>query len=186
MSDFRTFLASRAHLDELLGTPQALEAQFIRGSVPSAASGALVDAAGDAIITNEGITVLNGAITVTNASSVVVIDGSSDIFKIWATGTLQAPTVIGPLQGEDTVNLTSLGVLPGFAAFISPDGTSRVYASPFVVVPIGGSAVGAVVSCFVDDPGGGSITVHALNQALASSSYGPFNCRYYLYKESAL
>jgi hypothetical protein len=50
----------------------------------------LVHASGNTVIDQDGIAVSGGAIVVTNPAGTVVIDGSSDMFKIAATGTFTA------------------------------------------------------------------------------------------------
>jgi hypothetical protein len=60
------------------------------------------------IVDRGGITVTDGAITVTNGDDIVIIDGSSDMFRIAATGTL-ADTVSTGTNGQVTATLTALG-----------------------------------------------------------------------------
>jgi hypothetical protein len=50
---------------------------------------------GNVLIDSSGVTVTNGRITVANAGSTVIIDGTSNMFKIAATGTLTTTESVG-------------------------------------------------------------------------------------------
>ena len=71
---------------------------------------------GDVVINASGITITNGAITVTNPSATVVIDGTSNMFKIQATGTLTLPSGGGVLN--TSVTLSSLGTFTEVPALL--------------------------------------------------------------------
>jgi len=75
-----------------------------------------------------GLFITDGAITVTNPGATVIIDGTSNMFKIAATGTLtQAFGAVGTRPGN-SVQLTALGngftVLPTFLANITNQNSS--------------------------------------------------------------
>ena len=91
-SELDAFRTGRDRLASLLGTPKDSTEQFVRVAAAGTAGPvpALVNAGGDAIITNGGIRVINGAIEVQNAGATVIIDGTSDMFKIAASGTVSA------------------------------------------------------------------------------------------------
>jgi hypothetical protein len=62
------------------------------------------------VIDVTGLTVTNGKITVTNPGSVVIIDGTSNMFKIQASGS-SSVTVAADTSGATDVTLTGLGTL---------------------------------------------------------------------------
>ena len=73
------------------------------------------------VIDSTGIAVTSGSITVTNDAGTVVIDGTSNMFKIDATGTM---TQVG--TGDTTTTLTALGtghaLFPAFLNTVTHDG----------------------------------------------------------------
>lgn len=70
------------------------------------------------IVDRGGITVTDGAITVTNAGATVIIDGTSDMFKIAATGTVTTSITAGSFGGAGTT-LSGLGTLAAPLAMLS-------------------------------------------------------------------
>lgn len=63
----------------------------------------------DVLINSSGITVTNGKIIVRNGAATVIIDGSSNMFKIAASGSLQVHWGASPGVVTDFVTLTGLG-----------------------------------------------------------------------------
>jgi hypothetical protein len=85
-------------------------------------------AAGDVLIDKNGIAITNGKISVTNAGSTVIIDGTSDMFKIAATGTQSLN--VGASSGETAVSVTLTGLgtyttCPAYLAVETADTTSQ-------------------------------------------------------------
>ncbi len=73
---------------------------------------------GNVVINSSGITITGGKISVTNASATVIIDGSSNMFKIAASGTTSATA-----GATATTTLTGLGTqttILAFLGFVSP------------------------------------------------------------------
>jgi hypothetical protein len=108
------------------------------------------------IIDAAGITVTNGALVVTNPGSTVIIDGTSDMFRIEATGTL---SVTGPATTRDTstdLTLTGLGALPTTPAHIDYIAGSNV-TSVEQILAVGQQRQGG----FVATTSGGSPTLLA-------------------------
>ncbi len=190
MSDFETFLASRARLDSLLGTPTEAMAQFIQPPTPSIAAPQLVNAGGDAIITNEGITVTNGAITVRNAGSVVVIDGTSNMFKIAASGTLSvAWPGSSPGANEAVVTLAGVAVASAPPAVV---GLVSAYAGgQRAPIFMSFTAAGALMQgafWWVKLVAGSTTDceIHLYAQACTVTSTGSAGVRYYVLREAGL
>ena len=198
MSDFSDFLASRARLDSLLGTPQDAENQFIHvapagtaGPVPQ-----LVNAGGDAIITNEGITVTNGAITVTNAASTVVIDGTSDMFKIQATGTITAAWPAATFANTaGIVTLTGMvisHVVPQALGSVTPDINQASPAARYDawLAIDGAGAVAKYASWFTQEsgstPGNLAVVLRLDSGTTTPGASITGGMRYYILKEAGI
>lgn len=73
---------------------------------------------GGAIIDSTGIKVVNGAIVVENPAGTVVIDGTSNMFKIAATGTQSVPVAVDSTASNGTT-VAALGALPTTPAHLS-------------------------------------------------------------------
>lgn len=75
----------------------------------------------DVIIDKDGITVIEGAITVTNAGATVIIDGSSNMFKIASTGTRSFAGPNGsPAETTSTVDVaTGFDYTPAFQVYLT-------------------------------------------------------------------
>lgn len=89
----------------------------------------LVNSTAETIINDVGITVINGKISVANGASVVIIDGTSEMFRIVATGTISRTQANNGI-GTSTTTLTGLGNLsntPNFTAYLN--GTGSAWAS---------------------------------------------------------
>lgn len=69
----------------------------------------LINTPATTVINENGVTITNGALTVTNAGSTVIIDGTSNMFKIAATGTLSR-AVAASTNSSTSVTLTGLAV----------------------------------------------------------------------------
>lgn len=97
--------------------------------------GLYANGTGAVVIDNAGVTVTAGAITVTNSGGTVIIDGSSNIFKILASGTINVtgPNGSGALGALSTtvVDITlNLAYTPSFLGYyLTTDGYA--YMSPF-------------------------------------------------------
>jgi hypothetical protein len=146
-------------------------------------------AAGDVLINSTGLTVTNGAVTVTNAGSTVIIDGTSNMFKITATGTstrafpaagtgaTTSVTVSGSgasvlqtlfstgIDNSSTANLRALGQANGV---VLTDGHIAFRSYSFVDINAGDNRVRLTAESTISDPG--TTAMH----------------RYYLLKEAAI
>jgi hypothetical protein len=93
--------------DDSISTPKLQANSVETGNLAADAVIANVANVGDTVVIDDtGITVTDGAITVENGDLVVIIDGTSNMFKIAATGTL---TVSGVGGGVATTVLSALG-----------------------------------------------------------------------------
>jgi hypothetical protein len=74
-------------------------------------------------VDDTGLTIIDGALTVTNGDDVVIIDGTSNMFKILVTGSLSGTGNDLTQTDIATVTLTGLGTFattPGHISYISP------------------------------------------------------------------
>jgi hypothetical protein len=87
---------------------------------------------GNVIIDANGVTITGGKLTLTNSGSTVIIDGTSNMFKIAATGT-QSNTFTDNATGTVDVTLTGLGTLsssPAHQFYFSGGSGGTVLKSP--------------------------------------------------------
>jgi len=91
------------------------------------------------VIDDTGLAITDGKLTVTNAGSVVIIDGTSNIFKIVATGTHTTASFTNP--GSDTVTTTlstGLTFVPGHLVFLEFSSGTSSYQTYYAVIDPGG------------------------------------------------
>ena len=69
--------------------------------------------------TEYGLWVGGGGITVVNSGSTVIIDGTSNMFKIAASGTLSGTQATGSEGVVDSITLTGLGTMSQVPAHVS-------------------------------------------------------------------
>lgn len=158
----------------------------------------------------DGVTITDGALTVENTGGTVIIDGSSNMFKIQASGStsLTVPASVGGAFREDltTVTLTGLGAhstIPAFLAYISSSlsatdyrligatGTWLVANAGWVANSSGGAVNRATVATMTDVIVGCSLDGSSFPKiTLASYSVYSISVTFYAYyhvlKEAAL
>lgn len=72
---------------------------------------------GSVLINSSGVAITNGKLTVSNPAATVIIDGTSNMFKIAASGTISVSSVANNSSGLGTVTVTGAApgsVLPAF------------------------------------------------------------------------
>ncbi len=187
MSDFTDFLAARNRLDSLLGTPKDAESQFIRVAAAGTAGPVdqLVNAGGDAIITNEGITVVNGAITVRNAGSTVVIDGTSDMFKIAGTGTLSGAWP-SPAPTAASVDVTVAVPYGAVIALVGPAGQAGASCAMSVDPPSGTVNFALTWAVYSEPLSSTKIAMWCWDHIGYASAWGTYDMRWYILREAGL
>jgi hypothetical protein len=74
----------------------------------------LLNTPGEVTIDTSGLAITNGALTVTNAGAVVIIDGTSDMFKIAASGSLSS--TCAALSGANYSTSVATATLSGLGA----------------------------------------------------------------------
>lgn len=164
--------------------------------------GGLQNGAATTVIDDAGVTVTNGAMTVTNAGATVIIDGTSNLFKIAATGTTSATAVSGGFSIVNTtlVALGALATTPAHNCFVAAGNGVADYQylsymlgtnTGFVATTSGGAVTNQVrvlenVTHMRTSLNGSSqcvVQIQVDNDTAASiTSYG----RYYVFKEAAL
>ncbi len=148
-------------------------------------------ATGNVRVDSSGIAVTNGKITVTNASSTVVIDGTSNMFKIAATGTLQTAGFTNSAGWSTTATVdlsTGFTSRTSFLAFHG--GSSAAWVSPSLtanmLVANGGwiqHTFDVVLSIVNTNQTRVRVTT---TTSMTSGSTAAIDYRYYVLKESAI
>ena len=137
-----------------------------------------------------GLFVTDGAITVTNAGSVVIIDGTSNMFKISATGTQTVAFPIADASNTVEVTLTALGTytVPPAMLWMSyfTSGGPR-YGSHFVLPNYSGYSIGGSITCKCQLDGSSYLKVQltALSGTSDLSAYSAYS-RYHVLKEAGI
>jgi hypothetical protein len=155
-----------AKLDAAAVTTAKLDASAVIALVTNAGATVIIDAA--------GIAVTNGAITVTNPGSTVIIDGTSNMFKIMASGSMASSfpaaggahtvsaTVSGSgssvlqtlfMTGYDNSSTANLRGLDGVEAVISGSGTISFRAYTYVNISGGDNKLNLVAESSISNPG---------------------------------
>lgn len=145
-------------------------------------------ASGTVVIDSSGVAITNGALTVTNASSTVIIDGSSNMFKIKATGTASVafPAAPGASPTRATISGTGSSVL-AFIWNVGVDNssTANLRATGWAIVSDNGGHTNWRSYGYVDISGGNNrITLQADSFLLnpGTTAMG----RYYLLIEAGI
>jgi hypothetical protein len=143
------------------------------------------------IVDRGGITVTNGAITVTNAGAVVIIDGTSNMFKIAATGTVTTSTFAYVAGASSTVTVdiaTGFTYRPAFLSYLQT-------AAGAYHVPYGVFTMTVVDAGTVHDTYEAWVAVVNTNETRFSAKYtssrntgtaAAYPFRYYLMQEAAI
>jgi hypothetical protein len=127
-----------------------------------------------AIIGPAGVTILNGALVVENAGATVIIDGTSNMFKIQASGNMASSfpaaggahtvntTISGSgssvrqtlfMTGYDDSSTANLRGLDGVEAVISGSGTISFRAYTYVKIASGDNQLNLVAESSISNPG---------------------------------
>lgn len=136
-----------------------------------------------------GIRVINGAIIVENSGATVIIDGTSNIFKIVATGTIVTAEFTAPLEVNSTIEVTTgLNFRPANLCFLdSGDGAKVVpYLLPSTFPGASPTEIAAYFECWVDDAAGATASiVRARTRAWSTGTFWARTYRYNIFKEIA-
>ena len=142
--------------------------QVIAGAVVAGAVRATVVVANVAnigetvLIDSTGERITNGKLTVTNPGSVVIIDGTSDMFRIAASGTTSVAFPGAPATASASVSLTGLGS----AYTVAP-------ACSFMVCSSSGSYLNArIAGVYVAPSGAGAVTFQTYGMVALSAATG--------------
>lgn len=149
---------------------------------------AYLNDSGTVVIDQSGLTVTGGAITVKGPTGTVIIDGSSDMFKIAATGTIVTPTLTAPGESSTATDIaTGLTYRPASLLYREHTGTiSGAQLLPWYLV---NSADGLTLDGYY-----GRTTVVNTNETRVravlwtsrAAGLGPYTYRYYVLKEVAI
>lgn len=150
-------------------------------------------AAGDVLINGSGVAITNGKITVTNAGATVIIDGTSNMFKIAATGTTSNTIAAGGggVQSNWT-DVTVTGPFTSTPAHLSYIATTTGNAAPrtlgrlFTHSALAGPSIGIATVMDVSTLLSGSNCLVRFGGHNAQGSSQTWYCKYYILKEAAL
>jgi hypothetical protein len=137
-----------------------------------------------------GLFITDGAIQVTNAGSTVIIDGTSNMFKIAATGTQTVAFPVADASNTVEVTLTALGTytVPPAMLWMSyfSSGAPR-YGSHFVLPNYSGYSIGGSMTCKCQLDGSSYLKVQltALSGTSDLSAYSAYS-RYHVLKEAGI
>lgn len=101
-------------------------------------------AGGSVVISASGVTITNGKLVVSNAAATVIIDGTSDMFKIAATGTHSTSPFTSPLNPGSIVETTlSTGFtyVPSGLQYAIFSSATHAYPIPHLTVGVSGGVV---------------------------------------------
>lgn len=138
------------------------------------------------VIDASGIVVTSGAIEVRNPTGTVIIDGTSDMFKINVTGTLTIPaSENGPLESASVTLTTGLDYRPMHLAAMESGGVS--YPFPHILLYNPGPSYGHVATMWHSDAtdlGGGQTQI--TGRVHTQGSTPAISMRYYVLQEAAI
>jgi hypothetical protein len=157
----------------------------------------------EVVIDGSGIAVTSGAISVTNGSGTVIIDGTSNMFKIAAEGTQSRSSNSGDDLITSSTTLTGLGALAGTPAHLGyissssavnstrSNGYAQADASDFAATTSGGSptasrVMATIAARMATSLNGSSQAVVALRITNADAGAQTWHAKYYILKEAAL
>ena len=161
---------------------------------------------GEVVIDATGVTITNGALTVINPGSTVIIDGTSDMFRIVASGTITVAALSDQTSSNTDATITALAptaTTPAFMAFVGSGASfsdirwgyaSGAGSTYWAAASSGGSptsrvliadgqvqVVSYLVGASVDTP---KIRVTAANEK--GSTIATFDVKYYVLAQSAI
>ena len=160
---------------------------------------------GEVVIDATGVTITNGALTVTNPGSTVIIDGTSNMFKIVATGT-QTATMTPPgivTSGTAITALGTLSTIPAVLCYVAGGngvGNSRwnsywpvYYGSSRYAASTSGGAVTSEVEArfgatfgFAKLDGSSHVNVYLQYEDVVGTASTTMYERYYVLQETAM
>lgn len=143
-------------------------------------------ASGNVLIDASGVTITNGALTLTNAGATVIIDGTSDIFKIFATGTASRTFPAAPGTSITTVTITGSGGTMLMSLFQVTDNNGAAPRSLGIYLTV---ANAGTVQYFVwgySDLSGGANRVNLVASSRTLAGVNTAGMRYYVLVEAGL
>lgn len=145
--------------------------------------GDIINAGGNVLINSSGVTITNGALTVASDSGgTVIIDGTSDMFRICATGTHDFPVTPAESAYASAFSvLTGFDYPPAMLAYVVQDGST--YLTPWIE----GYATNQIVySTFAHDNGETHALIHYQVINSTTGEAPARTARFYLMEQSAI
>lgn len=140
----------------------------------------------EVFIDENGLRVLNGAISVENQGAVVIIDGTSDMFRIVATGTIYTAGFTNPANpgAVQTVNLPlGFSYRPAHAVFVTVG--SVALGTPHLIVDNGGVVLDWYVA-WVEQAGADTQVRVQVASSRGSGDTNSAAFRYYIYEQVSI
>lgn len=148
-------------------------------------AGEIRNSTSEVVIDSAGVAVTNGAISVTNAGSTVIIDGTSDMFKIAATGTFSmAATAANSAGDAGAIINTGMTYRPASMAYLLNAGLALALPYTLFIASISMAVWTMSNSTYVYGTSQTHIGINFQNGA--GSSQGPWDFRWYILKEAAI
>ncbi len=135
-----------------------------------------------------GLTVTDGAITVVNPEGTVIIDGSGDMFRIIATGTIQTDSFSNPGSNTATINLnTGLDYVPAFVGYLASE-SGAVRTTPNLQIGSGSAAhVDWQWELWINSQSGGLTTLKAaVRSSVVGGTTQGYTFRFYIFEQTAI
>jgi len=183
------YAVSGLNVVKITSTGISLGTNGVGGAFSSALTSGGLDAnnspvtATGTIINSSGVTITNGALSVKNPAGNVVIDGTSNMFKIVVSGTLTLTISAGTTTATN-VFFHNLGYIPAFDAFV----LEGIYVEMLPVLVCGsGQSTLTVVSQLSVDVTSSTFNVYYVRTAdKAVGTAETFTIKYFIYKEAAI
>ena len=161
-------------------TADEIDAGYVAANVANIGGTVQIDSTGERIT--------GGKLTVTNGSSVVIIDGTSDVFKIVATGTLTTPAFTqtpGALSQATSGGIaTGLTYRPSFQGYIYRYGT---HMTPWEWVELSNGTVTNQFDMWVEVVSTNQTQVTAQTGTMTNGGTWPAtDFRYFIMKEASI
>jgi hypothetical protein len=131
-----------------------------------------------------GLFITNGAISVTNPGSTVIIDGTSDMFRIAATGTMNAPAAAAYTEEIGSTEVaTGLAYNPAHYVFLTSSASMLPNVDAYVATATFRSPV---ILAWVDVVNTDDTRVRIVSQNVTANSISTDPVRYYILQQASI
>lgn len=147
----------------------------------------LVNVAGHVVISDTGVAIGNGALSVTNPGGTVIIDGEHDMFRILATGTLSSVLFAAPGNPGSQVSATvttGLSYKPIVLVYMESNAGAEAHLLPRITV----NNAGVLLDWFTcwAEQSGGDTKVQVTVSSTRVGGLPAYTFRYYILEQAAI